>query len=171
MKTSTTLATGLLAACLAGAAHADPMSDFANIFNSCKATYQNIRAGGVAADAGGVFVRKLNTESRLKYEINQKYYSSPHTAVLTIELTEAFGTAATQAEAQQLLAAPENRLKRDVVRINYTTRNGVWTTTDADVVTEVKHRRDDVTWGPPLSIKLGRDAMLRSSEPWATCVR
>lgn len=171
MNTTATLAAALLAACLSTAAQADAMSDFATIFNTCKATYQNIRAGGVTADAGNVFVRKINTESRLKYEINQKYYSSPYTAVMTIELTEAFGAAPSQAEAQQLIAAPENRLKRDVVRINYTTQNGIWTTTDADIVTEVKRRRDDPTWGPPLSIKLGRDVMLRSSEPWATCVR
>lgn len=158
------------AACLAGSAHADALSDFVPIFNACKATFQGVRAGGVEADIPPNWIRKIATESRLKYDISQKYYSSPFIAVLTIDLTETFGTADNEAAARQLVAGPDNRLRHDVVRLSYTYQDGLWRTTDAELVTETKRRRDD-PWSTPVTTRRSGDTLRRGSEPWVPCVR
>lgn len=159
-----------VATCLAGAAHADAMGDFANIFAQCEATHKAIRAGEVVADAPPLWVRKITTESKLKYEISQKYYSSPFVAVLTVDRIEGFGAANSQAAAQQLVAGPDNRLQRDVVRMGYIAEGGRWRTTEVTVGTETKAKRDD-PWGPASIVKMDRDAALKANQPWAACLR
>lgn len=160
----------VVAAGLAGAAQADTLGDFADIFAKCQATHKAIGAGEVTADAPPLWVRKLTTESKLKYEVSQKYYSSPFVAVLTVERIEAFGAANSQAAAQQLAEGPDNRLQRDVARIAYTSASGQWRTTEVTVGTEIRAKRD-MPWGPAEIVKLDRDAALKANQPWVACLR
>ena len=160
----------VVAACMAGSAQADAVSDFVPIFNACKTTFQGVRAGGVEADTPPHWIRKIATESRLKYDISQKYYSSPFIAVLTIDLTETFGTAETEAAARQLVVGPDNRLRRDVARMSYIYQDGLWKTTDAEITTEIKRRREE-PWSAPVTTRRTRDTLLRGQEPWIPCAR
>ena len=159
-----------VAACLAGTAHADTQADFALIFANCKASYQALRAGGVVADVPPNWIRKITTASQLRYEISQKYYSSPFVAVMTVDLTEAFGTANSEAAAKQLVADADNRIKHDVVRLNYIHQDGRWKTTSVDIMSETRRRRDE-PWGPAVTTQLTGDVLLRSSEPWVACIK
>jgi hypothetical protein len=160
----------VVAAALAGSAQADALGDFNPIFANCQATYKAIKAGGVVADTPPNWVRKITTTHMLKYDITQKFYSSPFVAVMTIELTESFGSADSQVAAQQLVVADSNRLKRDVTRISYIYQNGRWAATEAEQSTEIKRTRVE-PWGPAAVTRVSGDALRSSAEPWAACVK